>query len=97
MVLQGLKVHKHVKGHFDEKTRAVTKTVMEDARLQKRKEAQRQLPHVKWGDQEAQNAWHSKYLDSILEAGGGQKLDIKTRIVMARQRFGKLRHAYMGG
>ena len=40
------------------------------------------------------NAWHFKYLGSIMQADGGQLKDIKTRIARARTRFGKLRHLW---
>ena len=91
----GLKVHKRTKGHHDSKTRKTTNTAVADAKLLKRKAEQQQLPKVMWGEREAANAWHTKYLGSVFEAGGGQTHDIKTRIAMARQRFDKLRH--MGG
>ena len=40
------------------------------------------------------NCWDFKYLGSIFEDGGGQMCDVKRRIVMARQRFDKLRHLW---
>ena len=55
---------------------------------------QQQLPTAKWGDQPADNAWHFKYLGSIMQADGGQLKDIQTRIARARTRFGKMRHLW---
>ena len=57
--------------------------------MEKRKKMQNDLPHVKWGSKEARNEWHSKYLGSLFEAGGGQMVDVRARIAMAKQRFGK--------
>ena len=67
---------------------------MIDAITAKRKEQQKLLPKVKWGDKEIQNEWRSKYLGSIFEAGGDQMHDVQTRIARARQRFGKMRHIW---
>ena len=50
----------------------------------------------KWnGEKEvAANCWHSKYLDSIYEVGGGEITDVRKRIAMDRTRFGQLRHIW---
>ena len=47
-----------------------------------------------WGDTPADNSWHFKYLGSIFEAGGSHMPDVKRRIAMVTQRFGKLRHIW---
>ena len=91
---QDLKAHRTREGHHDEKTHRVTETAKKDAKLEKRKEMQKLLPKAKWGDQEADNAWHTKYLGSIFEAGGGMMADVRRRIAMARQRFGKMHHLW---
>ena len=91
---QDLRAHRTRKGHHDHRKHVVTKTAYEDAELQKRKEEQKKLPHVKWGTMTAENSWRFKYLGSLFEAGGGCMADIKARISMARQRFGKLRHIW---
>ena len=70
----------------------MTRTAFKDAELQLRKDEQDSLPKVKWHELEAENAWRTKYLGAIFEAGGGCMADVKARIAMARQRFGKLRH-----
>ena len=92
---QDLKAHRTREGHYDHKKHAVTKTAYKDAELQMRKEEQESLPKVKWGDLEAKNAWQTRYLGAIFEAGGGCMTDIRARIAMARQRFGKLRHIWI--
>ena len=63
--------------------------------MQKRKDQQKQLSRVKWGDIEANNARLFKYLGSIFEAGGGSMADVKRRKGMTRQRFGKMRHIWV--
>ena len=68
---------------------------MIDAITAKRKEQQKLLPKVKWGDKEADNQWRSKYLRSMFEAGGDQMHDVHTRIARAKQRFGKMRHIWV--
>ena len=72
----------------------MTKTAFYDAEEDKRKKMQKELPRAKWGDQPAENAWHFKYLGSIMQADGGQLKDIVTRIARARTRFGKMRHLW---
>ena len=67
---------------------------MIDAITAKRKEQQKLLPTVKWGEEPAQNQWRSKYLGSLFEVGGDQMHDVQTRIARALQRFGKM--SYMG-
>ena len=52
------------------------------------------MPKVKWGDTEADNSWLFKYLGSYFEAGGDEMPDVRIRIAMARQRFGKMRHIW---
>ena len=88
--LQDLKVHRTRSGYKIETTPKRTKTTVRDAVFEKRKEMQKLLPTVKWGNLEAKNAGLSKYLGSIMEAGGRHMHDVKTRIVSARQRFGKM-------
>ena len=65
---------------------------MIDATTAKRKEQQKILSKVKWGDEEAANTWQAKFLGSMFEAGGAQMSDVLIRIVRVRQRFGKMRH-----
>lgn len=86
-------------GHHHSKAHKVTKTAVEDAITQKRKEERAvELLKVKWGDQDTTNAWRTKYLGSMFEAGGGCMTDVKIRITLARQRFGKMRHIWaLGG
>ena len=91
---QDLKAHRTRAGHHDEKTHKITETAVKDAKLEKRKEMQKLLPRAKWGEKEAKNAWHTKYLGSIFEAGGGQMADVRARIVMVRQKFGKIHHLW---
>ena len=91
---QDLKVHRKRKGHYDHKQHKKTRTAVIDATTAKRKEQQKLLQKVKWGEEEAENQWRSKYLGSIFEAGGGQMADVQTRIARARQRFGKMRHIW---
>ena len=79
--------HHHCKAH-----NKVTKTAIEDTIMRRRTEEQAEIPKVKWGDQETTNAWRTKYLGSMFEAGGGCMGDVKIRIASARQRFGKMRH-----
>ena len=91
---QDLKAHKTRTGHHEDKQTRVTRTAYRDAEEEKRKQMQQLLPKAKWGDQSVDNAWHFKYLGSIMQADGGQLKDIKTRIARARTRFGKLRHLW---
>ena len=65
--------------------------------MQKRKKMQDLLPKVKWEDKEASNTWQFKYLGSLFEAGGGDMADVRRRIAMATQRFGKLRNLWKDG
>ena len=92
--VQDLKEHKTWTGHHEEKQTRVTRTAFHDAAEEMRKRMQQQLPKAKWGDQPADNAWHFKYLGSIMQADGGQLKDIQTRIARARTRFGKMRHLW---
>ena len=91
---QDLKGHMTRAGHHECKTHKVTATAVTDAKTAKRIEMQQQLPKVKWGQREIKNAWRSKYLGSIFEAGGSQMTDVRTRIAMASQRFGKIHHLW---
>ena len=91
---QDLKAHKTRTGHHHCKTHKVTKTAVEDATLERRKQEQAAMPKVKWGERVTTNSWWSKYLDSVFEAGGGCLSDVKIRIDTARQRFGKMRHLW---
>ena len=91
---QDLKAHKTRMGHHHCKAHKVTRTAVADAILQKRIDEQVTLPRVKWGTQETSNAWRTKYLGSMFEAGGGCMADVKIRIATARQRFGKMRHIW---
>ena len=91
---QDLKAHKTRTGHHHCKTHKVTKTAVEDAILERRKEEQAAMPKVKWGEQVTTNSWRNKYLGSVFEAGGGCLADVKIRIATARQRFGKMRHLW---
>ena len=67
---------------------------MIDAITAKRKEQQKLLPTVKWGEEPAQNQWRSKYLGSLFEVGGDQMHDVQTRIARALQRFGKMSYIW---
>lgn len=53
---QDLKAHRTRARYHDEKTHKVTATAKRDAKLEKRKDMQKRLPRVKWGDREAKNA-----------------------------------------
>ena len=91
---QDLKAHRTRTGHKDIDDVKITKTAVEAAKVVKRKAQQSLLPKVMWGSQAASNAWQSKYLGSIFEAGGSQMTDVRARIAMAQTRFGKLRHIW---
>ena len=92
---QDLKTHRTRTGHHDHKQYKRTRTAIIDATTAKRKEQQKLLPKVRWGEVEAENQWRSKYLGSVFEAGGDQMIDVQTRIARARQRFGKMRHIWV--
>ena len=94
---QDLKAHRTRTKHYEEQTTKVTATAAVDAVLQKRKKMQDLLPKVKWEDKEASNTWQFKYLGSLFEAGGGDIADVRRRIAMATQRFGKLRNLWKDG
>ena len=91
---QDLKAHRTRSGHHDHKQHMKTRTAVIDATTAKRKAQQKLLPKVKWGEKEAQNKWHAKYLGSMYEAGGAHMPDVRIRIARARQRFGKMRHIW---
>ena len=82
------------KKHHEEQRKKITATAAVDAVQQKRKIMQNMLPKVKWGDIEAENTWQFIYLGSLFEAGGGDMSDVRRRIAMVTQRFGKLRHLW---
>ena len=42
------------------------------------------MPKVKWGEEETTNAWRTKYLGSMFEAGEGCETDVKMWIAAAR-------------
>ena len=94
---QDLKAHRTRAGHFEDKQEKITQTAKVDAVLEKRKAMQNALPKVRWGEREADNTWQFKYLGSIFEAGGGDMADVRRRIAMATQRFGKLRNIWRDG
>ena len=81
-------------GHHHCKVHKVTETAVKDAILTKRKAEQAQMPKVMWGEAVTTNAWRTKYLGSMFEAGDGCLTDVKIRIATARQRFGKMRHIW---
>ena len=89
-----MKAHRTRTGHHDHKQHKITRTAVIDAITAKRKAQQKLLPKVKWGDEEVDNQWQSKYLGATFEAGGEQMSDVKIRIARARQRFGKMRHIW---
>ena len=91
---QDLKTHKTRKRHHKHKDDKKTATAVKDETLEKRKEMQKRLSKVKWGELEIRNSWRFKYLGSIFEAGGGCMADVRARIAMARQRFGKMCHIW---
>ena len=68
----------------------ITKTAIAAAVVKKMKEEQKLLSKVQWGSEEAENAWQSKYLGSIFEAGGSQMPDVRARVVMTQTRYDKL-------
>ena len=94
---QDLKAHRTRMKHHESQRVKVTDTAKVDAIQQKRKAMQNLLPKVKWEDIEADNTWQFAYLGSIFEAGGGDMPDVRRRIAMATQRFGKLRHIWKDG
>ena len=94
---QDLKAHRTRMKHHEAQRVKVTDTAKVDAIQQKRKAMQNLLPKVKWEDTEADNTWQFAYLGSIFEAGGGDMPDVRRRIAMATQRFGKLRHIWKDG
>ena len=55
---------------------------------------QKSLPKVQWGEEEAENNWHFKYLVSIYETRGVDITDVRKWIAMERTRFGQLRHLW---
>ena len=92
---QDLKAHKTRTGHhFQIQKEKVTAMAVKAAKLKKRTEMQDAMPKVRWGEQEADNAWRSRYLGSIFEAGGGQMADVERRVAMAATRFGQMRHIW---
>ena len=75
---QDLKAHKTRTGHhFQIQKDKVTAMAVKAAKLKKRTAMQDAMPKVRWGEQEADNAWRSRYLGSIFEAGGGQMADVE--------------------
>ena len=94
---QDLKAHRTRTKHYEEQRAKITATATVDAILHKRKAMQDQLPKVKWDEHEASNTWQFRYLGSIFEAGGGDMADVRRRIAMATQRFGKLRNVWKDG
>ena len=91
---QDLKAHRTRMRHKENKDETITRTAKIDAVVEKRKEMQKLLPKVMWGEKAADNSWHFKYLGAIYEAGGGEMTDVRRRIAMARTRFGQLRHIW---
>ena len=101
---QDLKAHKTRMKHHEQKQPKRTHTALKGAILEKRKKMQDKLPKVVWQrftesgelehELEADNASLFKYLGSVFEAGGGHMTDVRTRIAMARKRFGQLRHLW---
>ena len=92
---QDLKAHKTRTGHhFQIQKDKVTAMAVKAAKLKKRTAMQDAMPKVRWGEQEADNAWRSRYLGSIFEAGGGQMADVERRVAMAATRFGQMRHIW---
>ena len=48
---------------------------------------------MKW--QKIRDTLRTKYLGSLFEAGGEDMSDVKSRVVMVKQRFGKFRYIHM--
>ena len=65
--------------------------------MEKIKVMQNDLPKGRWGEHEADNTLLFNYLGSIFEAGGGEMTDVRARIAMTMQRFGKLRNIWRDG
>ena len=63
----------------------------------KMKQAQTQKAKVSCGDQVLDNVFNFNYLGSLFAADADQSRDVKKRIALARQRFGKLRHVFGSG
>ena len=94
---QDLKTHQTRKKHIDTDkpaTTVTTKTAVQDAKAEKRKQQQKSMPTVRWGDKEVQNCWRFPYLVSPFEAGGDNMSHVSRRIAMARARLDKLGHLW---
>ena len=97
---QDLKAHRTRQRHHESRNKIMTKTAVADVAdtQEERRNAKCKsfclLPKVMWGKRKVQNSWLLKYLGSAFEAGGGEIADVKIRIAMATQRFGKLRHIW---
>ena len=67
---------------------------MIDAITAKRKNQQKQLPTVKWGDKEVDNCLQFLYLGSIFQKDGDIMPDIRYKCSRAKLRAGSLRHIW---
>ena len=77
------------------KIHKITKTVVVDVELERKKEEQQKLPKMMWCTVEEVNEWRFKNRGSIFEAGRrGCTTDVKTPVVTVRQRLGKMRDTY---
>ena len=59
-----------------------------------RKTAQDEKPHVKLGEEDIDNVWIFKYLDSRFQADGSHLADIKARIAAAATTAGNMRNIW---
>ena len=96
---QDLKAHKTRTGHTNEKSYASSKAAYSAVAYEKRKDQQDALPKVMWsdtqrGDTTADNCCRFKYMGSNFDVDGDQTIDVLTRVAMAQQRFGKMRHIW---
>ena len=91
---RGVAIHK-AKAHKEEKKQQFNGTLADAAvKTKKLKQAQAHKASVYCGEQELENVFSFAYLGSKFSADADQMRDVKQRIAMARQRFGKLRHIF---
>ena len=91
---QDLKAHRTRTRHYDNAQEKISEAAMRKAKEAKKADMQQQLQKVRWGNKEAANCWQFKYLGAMMQADGMQMPEIKSRVAMARQRHGKMRHVW---
>ena len=89
---QDLKAHRTRTKHYDDAQEKISPAAARKAKEAKKEAMQAKLPTVKWGETPAKNCWQFEYLGAIFQADGQQIPDVRRRVAMARQRFGKMRH-----